>query len=242
MALRSGLGLAALNERKEKEEEERRAKREAARQRRHNVESQKGAEDEQALLECEEQAQRDCEENARLRYEQALVVRIAVKFGPSGVWTKIAEARERGAELPLDPKRIYLLAHPDKVPLPEAQDATAILNAQRPPEMTAARPGVARVTTTSGASGSSSAGRPRSSATGARDPVDADVPPTSSAAPAATEAAAPAKEEERRADPDDGEVCTFPRLREKYDGQYSLSELEDYWRDECRTVGQSRRW
>eukprot|EP00913_Durusdinium_trenchii_P007608 g7149.t1 len=34
----------------------------------------------------------------------------------------------------------WIHAHPDKCPLPEAADATAILNAQRPPEMTEARP------------------------------------------------------------------------------------------------------
>lgn len=143
VAVRSGLGLDALRERKLKEELERQAKREAARAKRLNEETKKDVEDQQQIVECEQQARRDveaAEEGSKLlKYEAALIVRIACTFGAGGVWTKIAEARARGAEIPLDPRRVYLLAHPDKCPLEEASDATAILNAQRPPEMLEAR-------------------------------------------------------------------------------------------------------
>lgn len=135
VAVRSGLGLRALEERKEREDAERQAKREAARAKRLGEVTKREAEEAQGIADCEEQAWCDSEANERLKYEAALVVRIAVHFGVSGVWMKIAEARARGAEIPLDSKKIYLLAHPDRCPMPEATDATAILNAQRPPEM-----------------------------------------------------------------------------------------------------------
>lgn len=136
LAVRSDLGLEAIRERKQKEEDERNAKREAARTKRHNKETQREVEDMQALFDCEAQAQRDAATNERVKYEAALIVRIATRFAPGVVWMRIAEARSRGADIPMDPKGIYRLAHPDKCPLPEATDATAILNAQRPPEMT----------------------------------------------------------------------------------------------------------
>lgn len=138
VAVRPGLGLKALEERKRKEEEERQAKRDKAREDKLNQVSRKKIEDGKALIECEEHAWCDSEANGRVKYEAALIVRIATCFGASGVWVKIAEARARGAEIPLDPKRIYLLAHPDKWPLELRQlasDATAVLNEQRPPEM-----------------------------------------------------------------------------------------------------------
>mmetsp|Transcript_6280 Transcript_6280/g.15048 ORF Transcript_6280/g.15048 Transcript_6280/m.15048 type:complete len:454 (+) Transcript_6280:87-1448(+) len=137
LATRSGLGLSALKERQQREEDEKQQRRDAARAKRHGEEVQREVEEEQALAQCEEQAKVDSEE-AGLKYEAALVVRIAVRFGTSGVWMKLAEARARGAQIPMDPKRVYVLAHPDKCALPEASDATAILNAQRPPEMTEA--------------------------------------------------------------------------------------------------------
>eukprot|EP00930_Biecheleria_cincta_P050376 TRINITY_DN3552_c0_g1_i1.p1 TRINITY_DN3552_c0_g1~~TRINITY_DN3552_c0_g1_i1.p1 ORF type:complete len:433 (+),score=108.28 TRINITY_DN3552_c0_g1_i1:41-1300(+) len=140
VSVKSHLGLNALKERKKKEEEEKEAKREAARAKRHAEATKKEADDEKALEECEAQAWQDSEGMERVRYEAALVVRIACRFGTAGVWTKLAEARARGADIPLDPRRIFVLAHPDKCPMPEASDATAILNAQRPPEMTEARP------------------------------------------------------------------------------------------------------
>lgn len=131
-----------------------RQKREAARAKRQGEESKREIEDEQGLAECEEQARRDADADERVKYEAALVVRIAMRFGSSGAWLRVAEARARGAAIPLDPRRVYLLAHPDKCPLVEASDATAILNAQRPPEMTEVSVG-----STSGGGG----GRTRSS-------------------------------------------------------------------------------
>ena len=38
-----------------------------------------------------------------------------------------------GYDIPEDPRRVFLLVHPDKCPMPEATDATAIMNKQRPP-------------------------------------------------------------------------------------------------------------
>eukprot|EP00434_Breviolum_minutum_P023849 symbB.v1.2.021042.t1/scaffold1797.1/size100932/9 len=211
VAVRSHLGLNALKERKQREEEEKQAKREAARAKRRSEATQQEVADEQALAECEAQAWQDT----------ALVVRIAIRFGSSSVWTKIAEARARGSELPLDPRRIYLLAHPDKCPLPEAADATAILNAQRPPEMTEARPRTI----------------PKAAA-------------KASAAPAPAPAAAPAQEtveaadtgdgevegEEVRLDPESGKEVTFQQLQEMYKVHWMPEDIEAYWASDCEPL------
>jgi len=145
----SGLGLKAVEERKQKEEEERERKREERRLQRLGQEKQKDEEAQKKLADCEERALCDSEAHETVKYESALIVRIAVEFGASGVWMKIAEARARGAKIPLDARKVYLLAHPDRCHLPEATDATAILNQQRPPEMTESRTNVG---TKSGAS------------------------------------------------------------------------------------------
>lgn len=221
VAVRSHLGLNALKERKQREEEEKQAKREAARAKRRSEATQQEVADEQALAECEAQAWQDSESNERVKYEAALVVRIAIRFGSSSVWTKIAEARARGSKLPLDPRRIYLLAHPDKCPLPEAADATAILNAQRPPEMTEARPRTI----------------PKAAA-------------KASAAPAPAPAAAPAQEtveaadtgdgevegEEVRLDPESGKEVTFQQLQEMYKVHWMPEDIEAYWASDCEPL------
>eukprot|EP00931_Biecheleriopsis_adriatica_P057876 TRINITY_DN34366_c0_g1_i1.p1 TRINITY_DN34366_c0_g1~~TRINITY_DN34366_c0_g1_i1.p1 ORF type:complete len:734 (-),score=206.33 TRINITY_DN34366_c0_g1_i1:159-2360(-) len=204
LAVKSGLGLRAVEERKQKEEEERQAKREAARARRKGEVAHREVSDVKALEECEEQAWQDSEENDRVKYEAALIVRIAIRFGSSGVWVKIAEARSRGAEIPLDAKRVYLLAHPDKCPLPEAADATAILNAQRPPEMTESRAAA------------------KSSAEGSKAAVAARV------------AAAQQGGGEQRIDPEDDQACSFAELLQKYSGVYTEEELQGYWEFECK--------
>lgn len=245
-------GLDALKEKKRQEEEERWARREAARARRHNEETKREADEGQAIRECEDQAREDNELNSRVKYEAALVVRLAVRFGTSGVWMKIAEARSRGADIPLDPKKVYLLAHPDRNPLPEATDATAILNAQRPPEMTEvkAKPHVA------------AAGRPKEEAPappgapdgGAPEPVPQTSPPPGTPEPAAaaggssaeppagfTKAPVKAEEEERRVDPEDNKTCTLQELQQKYAGTYTEAEIKAYWRDECRPLPKPRR-
>mmetsp|Transcript_9172 Transcript_9172/g.24002 ORF Transcript_9172/g.24002 Transcript_9172/m.24002 type:complete len:500 (+) Transcript_9172:112-1611(+) len=181
IAVQSGLGLKAVEERKQREEEERQAKRDAARAKRRNEVSRQVVDETKALAECEEQAWCDAESNDSVKYEAALIVRIAVRFGTAGVWVKIAEARARGAEIPLDPKRIYLLAHPDKCHLPEASDATAILNAQRPPEMTESRAGSG-----AGASAGNGSGPGSIEAVAARVAASREVqeaPPPSSGGP-----------------------------------------------------------
>ncbi|CAJ1372420.1 unnamed protein product [Effrenium voratum] len=212
VAVRSNLGLNALRERKAKEEEEKHAKREAARAKRRSEATQQDVADEQTLAECEAQAWQDSESNERVKYEAALIVRIALRFGSSSVWTKLAEARARGAELPLDPRRIYLLAHPDKCPLPEAADATAILNAQRPPEMLEARP---RVATKAAAKAV-----PKASAEAAH-PQDAGTDEHED-------------REEVRVDPEDGQELTFQQLQEKYKQIYVAEDIQEYWSSECQ--------
>mmetsp|Transcript_85820 Transcript_85820/g.156380 ORF Transcript_85820/g.156380 Transcript_85820/m.156380 type:complete len:244 (+) Transcript_85820:86-817(+) len=132
-AMKPELGLDALKERQRREAEERQAKRDAARARRLSESAKRDADERAALVACEARARKESEENAGIVYEAALVVYIACTFGPNAAWTKIAEACARGANIPLEPRRIYLLVHPDKCHLPEASDATAILNAQRPP-------------------------------------------------------------------------------------------------------------
>ncbi|CAK9096862.1 Hypothetical protein SCF082_LOCUS45453 [Durusdinium trenchii] len=216
VAVRSHLGLNALKERKQKEEEEKQAKREAARAKRRSEATQQEVADEQALAECEAQAWQDSESNERVKYEAALVVRIAIRFGSASVWTKIAEARARGSELPLDPRRIYLLAHPDKCPLPEAADATAILNAQRPPEMTEARP------------------RAVPKATAKAPPAAA--PPKAEAMP---EADVEEVGEEVRLDPESGKEVTFQQLQEMYKIHWMPEDIEAYWASDCEPVKKS---
>lgn len=213
VAVRSDLGLERLNEKKRKEEEERRAKREAARAKRRNEATQQEIDDELALASCEEQARKDAEADHRVKYEAALIVRIATCFGSSGVWMKISEARARGADIPLDPKRVYLLAHPDKCFLLEASDATAILNAQRPPEMTEVKPHVKAA--------------PAHVAT-QREPEAASDIASSGAADRAEQT------EERRTDPEDQQDLTLAELREKYRDAYSTDEIEEYWRSVCK--------
>ncbi|CAE7746598.1 unnamed protein product, partial [Symbiodinium sp. CCMP2456] len=125
------------------------------------------------------------------------------------VWTKIAEARARGSDLPLDPRKIYLLAHPDKCPLPEAADATAILNAQRPPEMTEARP------------------RPAAKAPAKSAPAPAPAPEPAPAAAPEVEEDAPVEEgEEKRIDPDDSQELTFEELQEKYKSLWMAEDIQ----------------
>eukprot|EP00931_Biecheleriopsis_adriatica_P020431 TRINITY_DN13658_c0_g1_i1.p1 TRINITY_DN13658_c0_g1~~TRINITY_DN13658_c0_g1_i1.p1 ORF type:complete len:314 (-),score=88.99 TRINITY_DN13658_c0_g1_i1:73-1014(-) len=221
VAVRSNLGLAALKERKQKEEEEKQAKRDAARARRKNEATQQEAAEEQALEECEKQAWQDSETLARVKYEAALIVRIAIRFGTTGVWIKLAEARARGADLPLDPRRIYLLAHPDKCPMPEAADATAILNAQRPPEMTEAR---ARPV----AKAAAQAAVPKTPAPNPAPKVDR---------PKATQTAN--AEPEKRIDPEDEQELTLEELREKYKSLYVPEDIEEYW-TECTPAEQKR--
>jgi len=218
VAVKSHLGLDALKERKRKEEEDRRQKREAARAKRQGEESKREIEDEQGLAECEEQARRDADADERVKYEAALVVRIAMRFGSSGAWLRVAEARARGAAIPLDPRRVYLLAHPDKCPLVEASDATAILNAQRPPEMTEVR---AR---TSAAVASNTAVATRPPAAEASDSPAPDEVAISAARP---------PKEERRVDPEDGAACTLEALTSKYSGTYTDEEIKDYWDYSC---------
>ncbi|CAE8734276.1 unnamed protein product, partial [Polarella glacialis] len=219
VAVRSHLGLDALRDRKAKEEEERRVKREAARAKRRTETTQQEAEDEQALIECETQAWEDSQTMERVKYEAALIVRIACRFGTAGVWTKLAEARARGSDIPMDPRKVYVLAHPDKCPMPEASDATAILNAQRPPEMTEARPRPA-------AKASAAHCEPPAAATSAET---AETPPPRQVAQAAGGA------EERRMDPEDQQELTLPELREKYRVQYTPEDTEEYWA-ECQPV------
>ncbi|CAE7225733.1 unnamed protein product [Symbiodinium natans] len=216
--------LNALKERKQKEEEEKQLKREAARAKRRSEATQKEVADEQALADCEAQAWQDSENVARVKYEAALVVRIALKFGSTGVWTKIAEARARGSDLPLDPRKIYLLAHPDKCPLPEAADATAILNAQRPPEMTEARPRPA-------------AKAPAKSAPSAPAPSPAPEPEV----PEAEEDDPVEEGEEKRIDPDDSQELTFQELQEKYKSLWMAEDIQEYWDSDCQPLKTSRK-
>eukprot|EP00929_Paragymnodinium_shiwhaense_P031390 TRINITY_DN17594_c0_g1_i2.p1 TRINITY_DN17594_c0_g1~~TRINITY_DN17594_c0_g1_i2.p1 ORF type:complete len:369 (-),score=127.83 TRINITY_DN17594_c0_g1_i2:117-1223(-) len=209
VAVRSGLGLQAVEEKKRKEEEDRQAKREAARARRKGEVAKQEQEDVQAFADCEEQAYFDSENHERVKYEAALIVRLALRYGASNVWMKIAEARARGAAIPLDSRKVYLLAHPDKCPLPEATDATAILSSQRPPELTESSSKVA--------SGESS-----------REAVAARLAAKSTAAA-----------EERRVDPDDGQLCTFAELMQKYSDTYTEEELTDYWKLDCKPADAS---
>mmetsp|Transcript_94585 Transcript_94585/g.149571 ORF Transcript_94585/g.149571 Transcript_94585/m.149571 type:complete len:350 (-) Transcript_94585:33-1082(-) len=233
LAKKSGLGLEALKERKAKEEEEKQAKREAARARRHNESTKKEAEDEAALQACEEMATADCEIVRSLKYEAALIVHIATKFGESGVWMKIAEARARGANIPLDPRRIYLLAHPDKAPTDASEemkakfaDATAILNAQRPPEMTEVKIPV----------------RPKAPKEEVieemKERVSTNTTESTSAAPEVKVSAV----DEKRIDPEDGKACSYEELCAKYHGIYRPEEIEAYWKDECKAKPRSRRF
>jgi len=270
VANRSCLGLEALKERKAIEEEERQLKRDAARAKRRNEASKKEVEDEAAIQECEEQATQDCVENARVKYKAALIVRIACKFGTSGVWMKIAEARARGANIPLDPRRIYLLAHPDKCPLAEASDATAILNAQRPPEMTEvkapkAAPKKEPPAASASAPGPEATAHPvsedvrqqkseaqtgyeeRCSRRAAQGVVAQEAQPeltTRNEERAAQEAQAEDKtrSEEKRVDPEDQLLCTLQELHQKYEGVYSPQEIEAYWKDECKPKPRTRRF
>lgn len=235
VALKSGLGLEAVRERKRQEEEERQAKRDAARAKRRNEATKKEADDEAALAECEEQARQDAEESGgRVKYEAALVVRIAVRFGSAGVWVKISEARARGANIPLDPKRIYVLAHPDKCALPEASDATAILNAQRPPEMTEVRAKPPREATPPAAPGATETAPPQ------EPPAEGEDAPDVTASAAAPPV--PDDGKERRTDPEDGKLCTLEELHEKYADTYSTAEIEDYWKDFCKPKPKTRRF
>lgn len=226
VAVRSHLGLNALKERKQREEEEKQAKREAARAKRRSEATQQEVADEQALAECEAQAWQDSESNERVKYEAALVVRIAIRFGSSSVWTKIAEARARGSELPLDPRGIYLLAHPDKCPLPEAADATAILNAQRPPEMTEARP---RTVPKAAAKAPAAAAAAAAAPAPAKDPVEAMAPAESGG-----------EGEEVRLDPESGKEVTFQQLQEMYKVHWMPEDIEAYWASDCEPVKSSR--
>jgi len=231
VAVRSGLGLAAVRERKAKEDAEREAKREAARAKRRNEATRQEAEDDQALAECEAQARMDSDTHDGVKYEAALIVRIANRFGSSGVWIKIAEARARGAEIPLDPRRIYLLAHPDKCRLPEASDATAILNAQRPPEMTEVKARPARPAGSVATDNMSAAPVPAEEDAVGEHPSEAfEVrPPNARAARNIS-----ASEDELRIDPEDNKECTLQELRKKYEGMYSPEEIDEYWTHECR--------
>ncbi|CAK0802563.1 unnamed protein product, partial [Prorocentrum cordatum] len=204
-------------EKKQREEEERQAKREAARARKKGEVGRKEAEDARAIEECEEQAWEDGEANERVKYEAALIVRIATRFGSSGAWTKIAEARARGADIPLDARKVYLLAHPDKCPLAEAADATAILNAQRPPEMSESRAGG------SGAGG-----------VGTKEAVAARVAARRAGGGAAAGGSGDALA--TRVDPEDGQELSFQELVAKYKGTYSQEELVEYWGIECTPV------
>eukprot|EP00927_Polykrikos_kofoidii_P015981 TRINITY_DN17164_c0_g1_i1.p1 TRINITY_DN17164_c0_g1~~TRINITY_DN17164_c0_g1_i1.p1 ORF type:complete len:413 (-),score=82.83 TRINITY_DN17164_c0_g1_i1:75-1313(-) len=245
VAVRSGLGLEALRERKIKEELERQARRDAARSKRLNEETKKDREDEAQLEACENQAWDDVGQY-EVKFEAALIVRIATTFGANSVWTKIAEARARGAEIPLDPRRVYLLAHPDKCRMPEASDATAILNAQRPPEMTEARPRAAG-TTTARPPQTSSVRTPKAeqSATApaeseANETPEAPQTPVNVAAPADTTSGAEVSVqqdvgdgEERRVDPEDGVTRSLAELHEKYKGVYIPEDVDTYWRLEC---------
>lgn len=225
VAVRSDLGLEALKERKRREEEEKNARREAARAKRRTDATQQEVEDEVALMECEEQARADAAANERVKYEAALIVRIAVRFGTSGVWMKIAEARARGAEIPLDPRRVYLLAHPDKCPLAEASDATAILNAQRPPEMTEVR------TKPVSSSVAAAAAEKVAASKAARAPAAAEVEPET-----APDEEVQEEGEERRTDPEDGKEVTLDELRVKYKSCYTPEDIEEYWKTECQPL------
>eukprot|EP00933_Yihiella_yeosuensis_P059466 TRINITY_DN6079_c0_g1_i1.p1 TRINITY_DN6079_c0_g1~~TRINITY_DN6079_c0_g1_i1.p1 ORF type:complete len:403 (+),score=124.53 TRINITY_DN6079_c0_g1_i1:74-1210(+) len=225
IAVKSHLGLDALRERKRKEEEEKQAKREAARAKRRQEANQQEVEEEHALAECEAQAWNDSETMERVKYEAALIVRIACRFGTSGVWTKLAEARARGADIPLDPRRIYVLAHPDKCPMPEASDATAILNAQRPPEMTEARPHRPRPAAEPGATAAAST----SSSTATDSAPAAEVSTQEAESTAQADA-------EKRVDPDDQQELTFDELKRKYKDQYSAEEIEVYWQADCKML------
>jgi len=236
VAVNSNLGLKHLEEKKQKEAEERARKREEARARRHNEETKKEVDDAQALAECEAQAAIDAQTG--VKYEAALIVRIACKFGSAGVWLRIAEAVSRGADIPLEPKRIYLLAHPDKCRLEEASDATAILNAQRPPEMTEmAAKAASRPAAAAASAPPAEPAPPLDPETAAREARFAARRARAKAGPAgvgpADEPAAAAAEEERRLDPEDGQRCSFQELQAKYKDQYSPQEIQLYWDNDC---------
>jgi len=240
LAKKSGLGLEALKERKAKEEEEKQAKREAARARRHNESTKKEAEDEAALQACEEMATADCGTVRSLKYEAALIVHIATKFGESGVWMKIAEARARGANIPLDPRRIYLLAHPDKAPTDASEemkakfaDATAILNAQRPPEMTEVK-----VPVRLKASPPPAPAHKEEVIEEIKETVSTNTTESTSAVPEVKASAVDGK----RIDPEDGKACSYEELCAKYNGIYRPEEIEAYWKDECKAKPRSRRF
>lgn len=254
LAKKSGLGLEALKERKAKEEEEKQAKRDAARARRHNESTKKEAEDEAALQTCEDMATSDCEVVRGLKYEAALVVHIACKFGESGVWMKIAEARARGANIPLDPRRIYLLAHPDKAPTDASEemkarfaDATAILNAQRPPEMTEVK---APLRPKASAPPAPAPMAPAEEPNEAQEHVKVEPPESremmATSAPANATSAPEAKGgilgEEKKIDPEDGKTCTYEELCAKYRGIYKPEEIDAYWKDECKAKPRTRRF
>jgi len=263
LAVKSGLGLEALKERQRKEAEEKQAKRDAARAKKMNETTKKEADEATALAECEVQAQRDVEENDGVKYEAALIVRIACKFGSNSVWTKISEARALGANIPMDPRRVYLLAHPDKCRLPEASDATAILNAQRPPEMTEVRvnrpvPKPAPAPSAEVPSDPEAEAKHQeylarqqqrkdrlSKQEESAPPPEAEKLPAPAAASRASAAAgksAGAVDEEQRIDPEDGKLCTLQELYQKYASTYSRDQIEAYFAEECKPQRRVRKF
>merc|ERR1712107_898011 len=93
--------------------------------------------------------------------------------------------------------------------MPEASDATAILNAQRPPEMTEAKP----------------------------RPAKAKPEAQTSEAPAAKAAdVSDLKGPDKRIDPEDDQELTLEELRVKYKSLYVLEDIEDYWKSECQPL------
>ncbi len=151
--------------------------------------------------------------------------------------------------IPDDPRRVFLLVHPDKCPMPEATDATAILNKQRPPG--------------SSILGGGSTARVELLREGAEvmqtirktDPEDGlsysleelrgkmAAPPLSCTeeeilrywsdrcTPAPGGFLRPGLE--RRIDPEDQNAYSFEELRAKYQQTYAESEIREYWEEEC---------
>merc|ERR1711933_209196 len=145
----------------------------------------------------------------------------------------IAEARARGASIPLDPRRIYLLAHPDKAPPDAAEemkakfaDATAILNAQRPPEMTEVKVPVRKP---------APAPSPPAPKSGIDEVTPAphvgvdevakeskEMPSTNATTSTVTapERKGNTADEEKRTAPEDGKLCSYNELCVKYASLY----------------------
>ena len=87
-----------------------------------------------ALRECEVAARQDSEDptwkSQGLRYDQALAVRVVLRFGGQDALTVLEKARTEGRkEAPEvgSEKRLKILLHPDKCKHPEAQTAFQIL-------------------------------------------------------------------------------------------------------------------